>query len=566
MSVLPHPIRMERGSRAAPAGLLLALALVSLCLGAHAQPVAAAGATLSPSNSYSPLLVNADGTMEMFDRGQDASAYHSWQSIWGTWVALGDATPLETAPVTALNADGHGEAFAVATSGVLVHTWQAAWPGWGQLVGQGGLQFTGQPAVGRNADGRLEVFARSTRGDYWHAWQSTPGAQWIGWAPLLSGTFVSDPTVIQNADGRLEVFGVSASTQPVHGWQVVPNGSWAGWAGLGGSIRSRLSAIRNQDGRLEVFGIGFDGAAYNAWQVVAGGDWAGWGRLGGGIVSDPAAIVGSDGAAEVFVRAADGETFHSSRSAQGWSPWTSLGGYATAGPIATSEPNGTFSVWVLQNRTWFENYRPPGQGWSTWQWRGVVPAASSRAISVPWYHQQYVLSCEEASLRMALAYHGVVVNDTDVLNVIGIDWVHYWAGPGGGDPFRSFVGDPNGSEITQTGYGTYFPTIVGAAGHFSAPARAGGLIAPGDVYIWVLQGYPVVVWTTFDWQTPPRHDYVAYDGVGIPYAGPDEHAVTVVGVDPGRVLVNDPDRGQYWIDKSQFQAAYGVYGGMAVVP
>jgi uncharacterized protein YvpB len=195
----------------------------------------------------------------------------------------------------------------------------------------------------------------------------------------------------------------------------------------------------------------------------------------------------------------------------------------------------------------------------------VPPPPTSIVLGVPWYHQQYSLSCEEASLRMALAYRGIGVSDQQVLNQIGIDWTHYWAGPGGGDPFRSFVGDPNGSEIANTGYGTYWPTIQAAAGAFGGGVVQAGNLPPSTVYSRVLQGHPTITWVTFDWGTPARHDYTAYDGASIPYAGPDEHAVVVVGVTPDSVLVNDPDRGRYWVSKNQFEPAYSVYGDMAVV-
>jgi len=33
----------------------------------------------------------------------------------------------------------------------------------------------------------------------------------------------------------------------------------------------------------------------------------------------------------------------------------------------------------------------------------------ARTLSVPWYHQEFELSCEAASLRMALAHEGIAV-------------------------------------------------------------------------------------------------------------------------------------------------------------
>src|ERR1700724_138342 len=47
------------------------------------------------------------------------------------------------------------------------------------------------------------------------------------------------------------------------------------------------------------------------------------------------------------------------------------------------------------------------------------PGNGSRVLKVPWFHQVYVLSCESASLRMALAYQGIDTTDRAVLAIIG---------------------------------------------------------------------------------------------------------------------------------------------------
>ena len=51
----------------------------------------------------------------------------------------------------------------------------------------------------------------------------------------------------------------------------------------------------------------------------------------------------------------------------------------------------------------------------------------------------------------------------------------------------------------------------------------------------------------------------------MPYAGPGEHAVTVVGVQPTKVLINNPSTGVEWIDKRTFEAVYAIYDHMAVI-
>lgn len=196
----------------------------------------------------------------------------------------------------------------------------------------------------------------------------------------------------------------------------------------------------------------------------------------------------------------------------------------------------------------------------------VPPAPAGVTLNVPWQHQVYNLSCEESSLSMVMAFYGRTVSDQDVLTYIGTDPVHYWAGPGGGDPYLVFVGDPNGSEVKNTGYGVYWPPIRSAAAHFGAVVtQAGQGIPAAAVYSAVSAGQPVIVWVTYDLAWHARSDYLAYDGKAVAYAGPEEHAMVVSGVSSTEVRLNDPDRSQYWISRGQFETAYGVYGQMAVV-
>jgi uncharacterized protein YvpB len=195
--------------------------------------------------------------------------------------------------------------------------------------------------------------------------------------------------------------------------------------------------------------------------------------------------------------------------------------------------------------------------------------AGSRTLSVPWYHQAFELSCEEASLRMALAYEGISTTDAAVLQIIGNDLRPAYFDSTGlhwGDPFATFVGNVNGSEIALTGYGTYYPTIAHAASVLGGHVlRAAQNIAPADVYQAVLNGHPVVTWVTYHWVLLHRHDYVAFDGRTVTYAGPGEHAVVVVGVTPTRVLINNPWSGPEWIAKSTFEPVYATYEDMAVI-
>lgn len=196
-------------------------------------------------------------------------------------------------------------------------------------------------------------------------------------------------------------------------------------------------------------------------------------------------------------------------------------------------------------------------------------ALTSRTLDVPIYYQVYTLSCEEASLRMALASEGIDVTDAQVLEIIGTDPTSAYVDSTGlhwGDPYTSFVGSPSGSQVTRTGYGTYYPTIAkGATALGGTVLAAGEDIAPSTVYADVLAGHPVVAWVTYQWLSAQRSDYTAFDGKVIPYAGPVEHAVTVVGVTGTDVIINNPEFGREVISKGVFEASFATYNNMAVV-
>jgi hypothetical protein len=75
----------------------------------------------------------------------------------------------------------------------------------------------------------------------------------------------------------------------------------------------------------------------------------------------------------------------------------------------------------------------------------------------------------------------------------------------------------------------------------------------------------VVAWISYDYAYHERQDYTSFDGTVVPYAGPVEHAVTLVAVREGYVLVYDPDAGPLWIYQPDFEATYETFGEMAVV-
>ncbi len=203
---------------------------------------------------------------------------------------------------------------------------------------------------------------------------------------------------------------------------------------------------------------------------------------------------------------------------------------------------------------------------------GPINAATSCSHTignVTYYRQVYVQSCEEASLQMALSHEGISPTQAQELNDIGIDYrTGYYSGGvvRWSDPYAVFVGDPNGSQVALTGYGTYYTTIERIAFRYGAAVmRAGEGVPAQDVYTAVLNDHPVVAWVTFDWQYHGPQPWLTFDGNWVQYHGPIEHAVTIVGVTPTDVYVYNPWFGPQWVSKSTFEAAYSTYNSMAVI-
>jgi len=200
----------------------------------------------------------------------------------------------------------------------------------------------------------------------------------------------------------------------------------------------------------------------------------------------------------------------------------------------------------------------------------TAQATNWRYLNVPYYHQTHGLSCEAAALQMALAAININVSQDTILNESPIDpRAPYWDASGAfhwGDPYASFVGNPDGSERGLTGYGEYYPPIVRVAqAHGASVQQAGEGIAPATLYQAVLSGHPVIAWTSFDWLYHRVSHYVAFDGRTVQFGSPYEHAVTIAGVTGSYLLINNPWYGVQWISKSTFESSYATFNNMAVI-
>jgi uncharacterized protein YvpB len=196
----------------------------------------------------------------------------------------------------------------------------------------------------------------------------------------------------------------------------------------------------------------------------------------------------------------------------------------------------------------------------------VLRSTTHIVHNVSFYYQTHTLSCEEAATSMALTHQGIYLGQNEILAEMGADTRPMYVDGNGtvrwANPYLSFAGNVNGSEHNYSGYGAFYPPLVRVAKDHGASVIAYGSMSAEMIYARLTAGHPVVVWATWDWAWHPRHDYLSFDGQWIPWIGPyaDAHVYTAVGVSPWSVLVNDPLRGQYWVDKGSFEAAYSDFG------
>ena len=200
---------------------------------------------------------------------------------------------------------------------------------------------------------------------------------------------------------------------------------------------------------------------------------------------------------------------------------------------------------------------------------------TERVLNIGWSHQAHNLSCEAAALKMALSYYGISVDELKLISYMTRDARPATFDISGrlvrwGDPAAGFVGNPDGHIQRYTGYGVYYQPVAVAAMLAGANVLEAGsglygvAVPPADVYSAVMEGHPVVAWISNTYRQVALATYVAYDGAAVRYTL-TEHAVTIIGVRPDAVLINDPWFGRAWHPKAQFESAYRTFAGMAVI-
>jgi uncharacterized protein YvpB len=202
-------------------------------------------------------------------------------------------------------------------------------------------------------------------------------------------------------------------------------------------------------------------------------------------------------------------------------------------------------------------------------------------IAMPVYKQLRGLACETAALQMGLAALGRYYTQDQLIAmqpqpetrppvmgpvVNGHKTVKQW-----GNPYKNFVGNIDGADWIPTGYGIYYPPLVGVAQSHGAPNVIGGEGATNGwtatkIYDALAAGHPVMAWVETGWMSAYVGTWTAWDGTPIRYSL-IEHVVTLSGVSATQVRVNDPWKSgsQYWFGKAAFEASWADFNNMAII-
>lgn len=187
-------------------------------------------------------------------------------------------------------------------------------------------------------------------------------------------------------------------------------------------------------------------------------------------------------------------------------------------------------------------------------------------IKIPFDWQDFPLSCEAASLKMALSSKSFFISENEILEEFGLDSetrkIDIW-----GDPYQSFVGDPRG-KICQTGYGVYWPRVAETAQRWR-PAEAFSGWQIEKLTKEIKAGNPVIVWgvlpekplTDCSWYTKEGKYILAFKETHvrlvIGFVGPEDK--------PAKIIINDPLAGRLFWPTDYFLKNWQTFNYSGVV-
>ena len=185
-------------------------------------------------------------------------------------------------------------------------------------------------------------------------------------------------------------------------------------------------------------------------------------------------------------------------------------------------------------------------------------------IDIDW--QDYSLSCEAASLKMALAGKGIFVSETEIMEKIGYDLTPH-NGNTWGNPYEKYVGDIDG-KMCQTGYGVYWEPVAKAAQNWTE-AEVFSNWGITDLTYEIAKGNPVVIWgvlptgtlTDCSWWTSEEKYIKAFKETHV------RLAIGFIGLkdNPSQIIINDPLSGRLYWSTSYFLQNWAAFNYSGVV-
>lgn len=196
----------------------------------------------------------------------------------------------------------------------------------------------------------------------------------------------------------------------------------------------------------------------------------------------------------------------------------------------------------------------------------ILPITPALKLDVPFHRQEHRLSCEVATLLMALNYRGINVTEDELIQQLPVSEPgprrkdNVW-----GDPDSGFVGDING-KMPDTGYGVYEKPIYDLAVKYR-PAQIIAEATIDDLIIELANNNPVIVWGVIgdgkdiSWKTP--------EGKTI-NAKMDEHTRLLIGYtgdsdNPQLMILLDPIYGEIRLNVGDFLNNWDMLDKKAIV-
>lgn len=196
----------------------------------------------------------------------------------------------------------------------------------------------------------------------------------------------------------------------------------------------------------------------------------------------------------------------------------------------------------------------------------LLPVSTDASVRLPvqLHRQEHSLSCEVATLKMALDAHGVVIPESELIAKLPFDPTPKDGGVWG-DPNKGFVGSIDGAMLVN-GYGVYWDPIA-AVGDGYADAEVIRHGSASDVARHLADGNPVIVWgyygrrAVYNWRTSAGATVKAVNG---------EHTRIVYGFDgtvenPTRFYLIDPIDGHMSWSTEEFMHNWSALNHMGVV-